>query len=297
MSLSTPRYLSLFVHYQTSAAEWNPITVLPHAWSHWSGNSRFAYSLWRTAHHSWSSIILHFDLGCSSGLPPFAFACHVWRQALTGATRFHIRFSLTPPDSFTLIVWMNSTNNQSFVPSSTFRWHCHHSPLSSDRASRIKPQSYFMLHRNPIAPDQFVLQDLGAFGSPAHIRYSVAPTLMPFARVLAVMWRFRDLLILLGATCWRRRLQALASWQRSSLTLCWCRRRTAATWCAGQLLNSLASFKHLSFTPRGSHGLIAAQIVDYFRWTFQNVDSFLDLHQSSGEPAPIEQGYCILVQL
>jgi len=58
-----------------------------------------------------------------------------------------------------------------------------------------------MLHRNPVAADRFVLQDLGAFGSPVHIRWSVAPTLMPFAQVLAVMWRFLDLLILLGATC------------------------------------------------------------------------------------------------
>ena len=170
MSLLTPRYLSLFVHYQTSAAEWNPITVLPHAWSHWSGNSRFTYSLSRTAHHSWSSVILHFDLGCSSVLPPFAIACHVLRQALTEAMRFHIRFSLTLRDSFTLEVWMNSTNNQNFVPSSTCRWYWHHSPPSSALASRIKSQSYFMLHRNPVAPDQSVLQDLGAFGSPVHIR-------------------------------------------------------------------------------------------------------------------------------
>ena len=58
-----------------------------------------------------------------------------------------------------------------------------------------------MLHRNPVAVDQFILLDLGAFGSPVHKRWSVAPTPTPFAQVLAVMWRFLDLLILLGATC------------------------------------------------------------------------------------------------
>jgi hypothetical protein len=58
-----------------------------------------------------------------------------------------------------------------------------------------------MLHRNPVAADQFILPDLGAFGSPTHKRWSVAPTLKPIAQVLAIIWRFLDLLILLGATC------------------------------------------------------------------------------------------------
>ena len=219
------------------------------------------------------------------------------RQALIEAMRFHVRFSLALLDSFARAVWTSSTSNQSSAPSFTFLWRWHHSPLSSNPVSRIMSRSCFVLHRNPVAVDRFELQDLNAFGSPVHIRWSAAPVQMKFVQFPAAARLFLDLITLPGGSCWRWQLQALISWLVWSLILCWYHQRIAATWCVGQLLSSLESSGCLSFAPPGSLGLITVRIVDCSRWRFQNVDFFSDLHHFSCEPAPKEQDCCFLAQL
>lgn len=297
MSLSALRYPSWFTRCQISASKWNRSARQVHAWSQLSDNSGSACSLWHRAHHFWSSIILGFGLEHRLVLLLSASVGLLMRQALIEAMRFHVRFFLALLDSFARAVWTSSTNIQNSAPSFTFLWRWHHSPLSSNPVSQTMSQSCFVLRRNPAANDRFELQDLDAFGSPVHIRWSAAPAQMKVVQFPAAARLFLDLITLPGDSCWRWQLQALISWLIWSLILCWCHQRIAATWCGGQLLSSPGSSRCLSFAPSGSLGLITVQIVDCFRWRFQNVDFFLELHHFSGELAPKEQDCCFLVQL